>query len=44
VHTEFDQYRDLARWLVEMRADILDSLDTIMPTNPKDIAPNQLPL
>jgi predicted ATP-dependent protease len=44
VRTEFCGYCDLARWLVEMRADILDNVDTFLPTNPKDTAPNQLPL
>jgi predicted ATP-dependent protease len=44
VRTEFDEYLDLARWLVEMRADILDNLDMFLPANLKDTAPNQLPL
>lgn len=43
VRTEFDEYLDLARWLVEMRADILDNLEMFLPANLKDTAPNQLP-
>jgi predicted ATP-dependent protease len=42
VQAEFAEYRGLARWLVEMRADVLDNLDLFLPTKPKDGAPNRL--
>jgi predicted ATP-dependent protease len=43
VQAEFDAYRGLARWLVEMRADVLDNLDMFLPTKPDNAAPNRLP-
>lgn len=43
VQAEFEAYRGLARWLVEMRADVLDNLDMFLPTKSKDGSPNRLP-
>ncbi|MFT6582162.1 MAG: putative ATP-dependent protease [Alphaproteobacteria bacterium] len=35
VQAEFDAYRGLSRWMVEMRADVLDNLEMFLPTKEK---------